>query len=206
MEINKKFDELADEATINKTVAALKRNGLTVYVVNNRSEAKDQVFDLLPAGAEIMNMSSVTLAETGIAQEILNNPKYKAVRKEFVTLDRPNQMMEKQRLGAAPEYAIGSVQAVTEDGEVLIASASGSQLPAYAYGARFVIWVVGAQKIVKNLAVGRQRLNEYCLPLENERALKAYGQGSSLNKVLQINKEVQVGRVTMVIVKEKLGF
>jgi hypothetical protein len=205
MENNKKFSELASEMAIDRTVSALKKNGFIVYVVNNREEARIQVFDLLPDGAEIMNMSSQTLTEIGLDQEILNSSKYKISRKELAAL-RPDQIMEKQRLGAAPEYAIGSVHAVTENGEVLIASATGSQLPAYAYGARFVIWVVGSQKIVEDLATGFKRLNEYCLPLENERALKAYGQGSGLNKILQINKEVQVGRIIMVIVKEKLGF
>jgi hypothetical protein len=205
MENNKKFSELASEMAIDRTVSALKKNGFIVYVVNNREEARIQVFDLLPDGAEIMNMSSMTLTEIGLDQEILNSSKYKISRKEFAAL-RSDQIMEKQRLGAAPEYAIGSVHAVTEDGEVLIASATGSQLPAYAYGARFVIWVVGSQKIVEDLTTGFRRLNEYCLPLENERALKAYGQGSGLNKILQINKEVQVGRIIMVIVKEKLGF
>ncbi|MFZ2310890.1 MAG: LUD domain-containing protein [Patescibacteria group bacterium] len=205
MENNKKFSELASEMAIDRTVSALKKNGFIVYVVNNREEARIQVFDLLPDGVEIMNMSSMTLTEIGLDQEILNSSRYKTSRRELAAL-RPDQIMEKQRLGAAPEYAIGSVHAVTENGEVLIASATGSQLPAYAYGARFVIWVVGSQKIVEDLTTGFQRLNEYCLPLENERALKAYGQGSGLNKILQINKEVQVGRIIIVIVKEKLGF
>jgi len=205
MESNKKFSELASEMAIDRTISALKKNGFIVYVVNNREEARIQVFDLLPDGAEIMNMSSMTLTEIGLDQEILNSSKYKISRKELAAL-RPDQNIEKQRLGAAPEYAIGSVHAITKDGEVLIASATGSQLPAYAYGARFVIWVVGSQKIVEDLATGFKRLNDYCLPLENERALKAYGQGSGLNKILQINKEVQVGRIIIVIVKEKLGF
>jgi len=206
MEINQKFGILADESAINKTKAALENNGLTVYVVDDRAAAKEKVLELLPAGAEIMNMSSVTLTETGLDQEILTNAKYKAVRNELAALTNPSQMIIKQRLGAAPEYVIGSVHAVTESGEVLIASATGSQLPAYAFGALHVIWVVGTQKIVPDLTAGRQRLSEYCLPLENERAMKVYGRGSSINKVLRIEKEVQPGRITMIIVKEKLGF
>ena len=51
-----------------------------------------------------------------------------------------------------------------------------------------------------------ERINEYVFPLENERAMKAYGMASSINKVLLINKESTAGRITMIIVKEKLGF
>jgi hypothetical protein len=152
MSDSKKFGELADEITINKTVSALKKNGLVVYVVNNRQEAKVQVLDLLPVGAEIMNMSSTTLAEIGLDEGILNSEIYKALRKQLATLNDDKHLMIKQCLGAAPEYTIGSVHAITEDGEILVASATGSQLPSYAYGARFVIWVVGAQKIVKDIA------------------------------------------------------
>ena len=111
-----------------------------------------------------------------------------------------------QKLGAAPEWVVGSVHAVTEEGAVLIASASGSQLPAYAFGSSHVIWVVGAQKLVKNFDEGIKRLYEYSFPLEDERARKVYGMGSGVNKILVINKEWMEGRITMIIVKEKLGF
>lgn len=116
------------------------------------------------------------------------------------------QAREKQRLGAAPDWAIGSVHAVTEDGKVLIASATGSQLSAYAYGANHVVWIVGAQKLVKNFEDGLKRLYEYSLPLEDVRARKVYGAGSSVNKILIVNKEPAPERITMIIVKEKLGF
>jgi len=121
-------------------------------------------------------------------------------------MDRKTQGLEMQKLGAAPEWAVGSVHAVTEDGKVIIASASGSQLPSYAYGSSHVVWVVGSQKIVKDLDEGMKRVREYVLPLESERAMKAYGQPSSINKLLILNKEANPGRITMVIVKEKLGF
>lgn len=121
-------------------------------------------------------------------------------------MDRKTQGSLMQKMGAGPDWAIGSVHAVTEDGHVLIASATGSQLPAYAYGSSHVVWVVGAQKIVRDSDEGMRRIYEHCLPLEDARARKVYGIGSGVNKVLTINKEVQAGRITMVIVKEKLGF
>ncbi len=113
-----------------------------------------------------------------------------------------------QKLGAAPEYVIGSVHTVTEDGHVLIiASASGSQLPAYVYAAEHVIWVVGTQKIVKNIEEGMKRIYKYVLPLESARAHKAYGvPGSSVNKLLIVNKEPVPNRITIILVQQPLGF
>ena len=122
-------------------------------------------------------------------------------------LDKKTEGSKMQKLGAAPDWVVGSVHAVTQDGHVLIASNTGSQLPAYAYGSGRVIWIVGAQKIVKDIDEGTRRVYEYVLPLESERAKKAYGApGSAVNKLLVFNREAQPGRVTMIIVNEVLGY
>ena len=105
-----------------------------------------------------------------------------------------------------PDYAAGSVHAVTEDGQVLIVSNTGSQLGPYAYGAGNVIWVVGAQKIVKDLNEGLQRIYEYCLPREKVHMQQLYSTGTGVNKILIVNKEFRPNRITMIIVKEELGF
>jgi len=206
MEINEKYGVVADQATIEKTVEALEKNGIHALIVETGAEAKEQLFELLPKEAEVMNMTSTTLDSIGVSKDIMESGNYNAVRKELESLDRETQGLEMQKLGAAPEWVVGSVHAVTEDGKVLIASASGSQLPAYAGGSSHVIWVVGAQKLVKDFDDGIKRLYEYSLPLEDERARKVYGMGSGVNKILVVNKEFMQGRITMIIVKEKLGF
>jgi len=204
--MEKDFGQLASEESINKTKEALEKNGITVLVVESGAEAKEKALSLIPQGAEIMNMSSVTVDSIGLAKELNEPGKYNSVRGKFATMDKKTQGLEMQKLGAAPEYTVGSVHAVTEDGKVIVASATGSQLPSYAAGSPHVIWVVGSQKIVENFDQGILRIEEYVFPLENERALKAYGMGSSINKILILNKEVVPGRITMIIVREKLGF
>ena len=109
-------------------------------------------------------------------------------------------------MGGAPDYAAGSVHAVTEDGQVLIVSNTGSQLGPYASGAGNIIWVVGAQKIVKDLDEGLQRIYEYCLPREKVHMQQLYNTGTGVNKILIVNKEFRPNRITMIIVKEELGF
>ena len=204
----KKWDRLADEKTIENTVAALKANGIDAQVAENRQEAKRKVLELIPESSEAMTMTSVTLDIIGLSEEINKaDSRFRPVRDKLYAMDRNTQVQEMNRLGAAPEFVVGSVHAVTEDGYVLIASNTGSQLPAYSFGALHVIWVVGAQKIVKNTDEGIKRIYEHSLPLESERAKKAYGvPGSAVNKVLIINKEVQPGRIKLILVKEKLGF
>lgn len=197
------FNQLASQASLDKTVAALQKNGFTVIVADTAESAQAAVAKLIPAGSEVMTMTSVTLDTTGIST-LLNSKEYQPARNQFPTLsDR-----DKAKLGAAPEYVVGSVHAVTEDGQVLIASNTGSQLPAYAYGSDKVIWVVGTQKIVSNLDAGFKRINDYVLPLESDRANKAYHitTGSFVSKLLIVNREIKPDRITIVLVKQSLGF
>jgi hypothetical protein len=206
MEPNKKYSVLASDESIGRAVAALQANGINAMVVENGDEAKKKLLEMIPQGAEVMTMTSVTLDSIGASKEINESGKYDSVRKKFATMDKSKQASEMQKLGAAPDWTAGSVHAVTEDGKIIVCSQTGSQLAAYAYGSQHVIWAVGAQKIVPNLEEAMKRVSEYTLPLENERAQKAYGKGSAINKMLIIHKEVNPSRLNMIIIKENIGF
>ena len=205
--MSKTWETIPNAATFEKTVTALKENGIDALIVDTAEQAKQKALELLPAGAEVMDMTSITLEKLGLVKEIHESGKYVSVKKKLFSMDRETQGEEMQKLGAAPQWAIGSVHAVTHDGKVVIASMTGSQLSGYVYGASHVIWIVGGQKIVENTDEGIKRIYEHTLPLESERAHKAYGiPGSSVNKLLIVNKEVQPKRITMILVKEVLGF
>lgn len=203
-----KWNQLADKESIEKAIEALKANGITAKMVENGQQAKEEVLKLVPEGAEVFNETSVTLDTIGIPQEINESGKYDSVRNKLNKMDRDTQGSQMQKLGAAPDWAIGSVHAVTEDGQILIASNTGSQFSAYAGGASHVVWIVGVQKIVKNNDEALKRIYEYVLPLESDRANKAYNitTGSNVSKLLIVNKEVKANRTTLILVNEKLGF
>lgn len=208
--MDKDFSALATNESIQKTIDALKANGMDAIVVDTGDEAKEKVLSLIPQDAEVFAKTSETTRTIGLAEALDESGSYKSVRKELMSMDRETQGREMQKIGAAPEYIVGSVHAVTEDGHVFIASNTGSQIPADAYGAGHVIWVVGTQKIVKDNETALKRLYEYVLPLESVRARKAYGLpenwNSNVSKLLIVNKEVTPGRITMIFVKEQLGF
>jgi len=200
------FSDVATKERIERTIAALKTNNIEAVVVADGEVAKAKALELIPEGAEVMTMTSMTLDQIGLAKELNESGRYNASRPKLNALGHDGGK-EKYALGAISDWAVGSVHAVTEDGKVLIASLTGSQLPAYAYSSAHVVWVVGAQKLVKDLDEAFQRINEYVLPLESERAHKAYGvPGSSVDKLLIINKEIMAGRLSMIIIDEAIGF
>jgi L-lactate utilization protein LutC len=205
MEINR-FALLASDAQIERTMQALEGNNIHTIVAGNGAEARTALFKLIPAHAEVFSSSSTTLNTLGIPVEIDTSGRYDSVRAKLALMDRKTQSREMDKLGATPEYILGSVHAVTETGRVIIVSKTGSQLAGYVAGAAHVIWVVGTQKIVPTLEDGLKRVEEYTLPRESARAFKAYGIGSSIDKLLIVNKEFMPGRTTMILVKENLGF
>jgi hypothetical protein len=204
--VSSEFTELASDEQIAKVAAALERNGIRPLLAATGAEARDLVDSLLTGGAEVYNNTSQTLEATGIADNIERSGRYQPLRLRLYRMDREMQRREMRALAASPDYVVGSVHALTEGGSLLIASASGSQLGPLVSGAGHVILVIGAQKIVSDVATGMRRIYEYCYPLEDARARRAYGVPSGVNNILIINKVMTAGRVTAIIVKERLGF
>jgi L-lactate utilization protein LutC len=201
---NMAYAQVASEEQIERTAKALEANGIRVIIAASGEEAKQKLFELIPAGAEVFTGTSVTLDTLGVPAEV--NQRYNSVRAKLATMNPQTQMREMIKMGAVPEWMVGSVHAVTEDGTVVIASNTGSQLAGYAAAAAHVVWVVGAQKIVPNLDEAFKRIREYSLALEDERALKVYGMNSNISKLLIVHREVMPGRTTMILVKEEMGF
>src|ERR1044071_99759 len=203
---NQEFANLASDEQIERTAKALEANGIHAIIAENGEEARRIFFELIPEGAEVFLGASVTLETLGIKDEVDTSGRYEALRPKMFAMDRATQGREIRKLGGAPDYAAGSVHAVTEAGQVLIASNTGSQLGPYASGAGKVIWVVGAQKIVKDLNEGFRRIYEYDLPLETEHMKQLYNAPTNVSKILVVNREIRPDRIIMIIVKEELGY
>jgi hypothetical protein len=200
------LDKLAGDAVIAKVAKALGERGIEVVIVDNANEAKNKILELIPRGSEVMAASSTTLDQIGITKELEGN-RYVSLKKIFASLSDKKERDDARRKSITPQYGIGSVHAITEQGQIVVASASGSQLAFYVFGAANLILVAGMQKIVKDLDEAFMRIKEYVLPLESERVKKLYGMpGSSINKILIIEKEPVQGRTKLILVKEKLGF
>jgi hypothetical protein len=200
------YNTIASDETIAKTIAALNGRNISAEVVDTGAAARQKVLSLIPKGSEVMNGSSVTLETIGLVDAFNKSGDYDSVKNKLMKLDRKTQNAQMQKLGAAPSWIVGSVHAVTQDGEVLIASNTGSQLPGYVYGSEHVIWVVGAQKIVATREDAFKRVYDYVLPLEDKHMLDLYNMHSNVSKLLLFTKEIVPNRVHLIFVKEVLGF
>ena len=200
------FADPAPEERLERAAAALTAHGFSTEVLDDAAAARTRVKDLIPEGASVFTGASETLRLSGIDADINTSGRYDAVKTRSVALDRVRDLDEIWRLISTPDVIVGSVHAVTETGSLVIASASGSQLPGYAGGAARAIWIVGAQKVVPDLDTALRRVEEHCLPLENARAQQVYGQPSAINHLLILNAESRPGRGTVLLLREAIGF
>src|SRR5256714_11218790 len=185
-----RFTTLPDEHALQATVVALEEHGFSVEVVDDLEAARQAVLARIPHGASVMTNTSMTLTQAGLDDAINDGGSYDSARIKMAKLDFATQLQEMKEVGGQPDYALGSVHAITRDGTLVIASASGSQLASYVWGAANVIFVVGAQKLVPTLEAARERIYEYSLQLEDARAYAAYGQNSFVGKILEVHQEM----------------
>lgn len=205
----KKFDELASQQSIEKVVTTLESHNIHAVVVDTGNEAHETVLTLIPRGVSVMNGSSRTLEQIGFIEHLKSGDHgWDNKHKTIITEKDPAKQAQFRKQALLADYYLGSVHAVTEEGEFIVASNSGSQLPHIAYSSSNLILIVGTQKIVADLMEGMKRLKEYVVPLEDENMKQKYGVGTRLNKVLIVKGESPMSgrKITMILVKEKLGF
>jgi hypothetical protein len=203
--VNEAFAVPADSAALARTAEALRAHGFEAQVVSDAAAAREMLLGLIPEGAEVGEGPSMTMDQIGVTDIVENSGKYDAIRPRTRAMDRATQMREIRKLGAAPDFQINSVQAAPEDGRIVVASATGSQLGPISFGAGRVILVVGAQKVVPDLATAFKRVEEYSYPIEDAKIQAALGRHSAVHKMLILSGEFAPGRVTVILVGEAVG-
>ena len=201
------FADPAPAQRLERAAAALTAHGFTVEVLDDAAAARTRIKHLIPEGVSVFTGASETLRLSGIDADINTSGRYDSVKSRGVALDRVRDLAEIWRLMSTPDVIVGSVHAVTETGSLVIASASGSQLPGYAGGAAHAIWIVGAQKVVPDLDTAlRLGVEDHCLPWKTPALQAAYGQPSAHQPSAHSQRRTPPGRGTVLLLREAIGF
>lgn len=190
---------------VERVAAAIRAHNIEAIVVDTGAEARAVVLTMIPDGAEVHSGKSKTLDDIGLHAELMDSDRYDVVRKQIVTMDRATHGRQIRKLSTGPDFMLGSVSAVTEDGALVAASGTGSQLAGYAAGAGRLILIVGSQKIVPDLDAALRRIDEVAFPYEDEQVMARMGVHTILEKLLIIYGEWTAGRTTVVLVREPVG-
>lgn len=203
------YETVPSEEIIKKTVAAIKQRGVEALIVNDKKEALEKVKSLIPEGQTVMNGSSRTLEQIGFIDYLKSGRhSWNNLHAAIVNEKDPAKQASLRKQAILSDYYLGSVHALAETGEFIIASNSGSQLPHIVFTSPNLIFVVSTKKIVPTLEDAFRRLHDQVVPREDERMKKIYGFGTAPNKVLIFKGEnPALGRkVRMILVNEDLGF
>ena len=190
-----------------QTSSALIQRNIHTSIAESAAEAKQLLMDLIPRNSEVYVSTSETLDSIGYTEHISQSDSYKSLN-ELVTAetDLDTQKDVRRRVTTIADYFVGSVQAISASGEVVIASGSGSQIAAYVYGAKKVFWVAGIQKICQDLPSAIERVRGYTLE-KHDQWLEGYGRSAApVGKLLIFEHEQVKERVHMILVKETLGW
>jgi L-lactate utilization protein LutB len=192
---------------IEKTVHNLQKNGFEVLVVDTKKEALEKVTEIIPIKNQVLTMSSVTLEQAHIYKEINETGKYDSLHQKIVKLGIVGKEFERKKLISTPRIAVGSINAITQNGELFFASNSGSQIPAYSYASEKVVLISGINKIIPSVQSAFDRIYKYVLPLEKKRVkLNGSSSQTNVNKIFIQNREPISGRTTIILVRQALGY
>lgn len=203
------YNTLATTERLTKTISSLSNKGYKVHSVENNSEALETIKSLIPEGASLMNGTSKTLEAIGFTELLKSkNHKWNNLHEAIVNEKDPAKQSRLRKESTISDVYVGSVHALTENGEFLIASNTGSQMPNIVFSSNHLIFVIGTQKIVTDISDGMERIDKHVVPLEDERSKGAYGVGTALNKLLIFKGEnPMIGRtIDIVLVNQILGF
>jgi hypothetical protein len=204
------YTALPDPDTLQRTIAAVKARGIQVELVETKEAALARLQTLVPAGAVVMTGGSVTLTQIGFdALLISGNHLWRNFKADLLAEKDPVKLSALRLQGTLAEFYLGSVNAISETGELVFASATGSQLAPYAFSSRNIIWVAGAQKIAPTLDEAIRRVRKYVLPMEDQRQKNAGNKnGSFIGRMLILEREPAYLRrnLTLILVNEVLGF
>lgn len=203
-----RYDILASKDIVEKTITALKARNINAELVNKKEDALARLKKLILQGSEVMTGSSTTLNEIGFVDLLKSGQHpWKNLKAAILSEKDPARQNELRQRSVLSKYFLGSVHAISQTGEVVIASATGSQLPSYVFTSDTVIWVAGTQKIMPTLDDAVKRVREYVFPLEDARMKKEGYSGSTIGKLVIFEREINQNRkLTMILVNEKLGF
>jgi len=199
------FSAPASEAELDALAEKLRERNFEVVIVQNGEEAKAEVLKRIPEGARVHSGKSKTLEDAGLFKEFMENERYDFVRRTTMKLDLRTQRDDIRKLGAAPDVMVNSAHAITESGQIVITSASGSQIGPIASGAGKLILVIGSQKIVPDLDTAFRRIRDYVFPYEDARLREQMGIGTKITRTLILESDFMPGRTTVILVRNPIG-
>ena len=213
------FDNSKDEGNRllgNTLVQALSAKGYSAQYVATREEALEKVLTLVPEGASVGIPGSVTIREIGALESL--KQRGNTVFYHWDPSLTPEDKPERLRNENDADVFLTSTNALTQDGMFVNIDGVGNRVSAMAWGTGRLIFVVGINKVVRDLPSAIQRVRDKATPpnvirLNIETPCSKTGHCMNCNvpervcRALLILERATMGRdIHVIIVGESLGY
>lgn len=198
---------------------ALEANNFEVYLAEDTNHANAIVLeDLLPKlNPETVSWGgSVTFTDSGLYKELSENSDLK-VLDTFDQKLKDEQKHELRRKALLADLFIAGTNAITETGQLVNLDMVGNRVGALTFGPKWVILMIGRNKIVTNLDEAMYRIKNYVAPTNCMRLDKktpcvktsyceeCKGPDRICNTWTITEKSFPKGRIKVILINEDLG-
>ena len=215
MEQNKTPFEMRNDLLGPLVVKALESRHYEAWYVKDREEARKKALELIPEGASVAYGGSKTAVEVGLI-DALREGNYQLYDSQKA--GDHQEKMEIWRQSLLTDYYISSCNGMSEDGIFVNIDGNGNRVAAIAFGPKYVILLVGINKIVKTAEDAMNRARYYAAPINKQRFPGETPCGVT-GKCADCKSPVSVcsylvttricrpaGRIKVILIGEELGF
>ncbi|MDR0523320.1 MAG: lactate utilization protein [Candidatus Methanoplasma sp.] len=145
---------------------ALRGRNFEAYYCKTASEARDLALSLLPRGSSVTWGGSVTLNQIGLIDAVKEGG-FRVVDRDAA--DTPERKAELSRQAFMCDSYLSSVNALSEDGQLVNIDGIGNRVAAITFGPKSVVIVAGMNKVCKTVGDAMARARGYAAPMNVQR-------------------------------------
>mgnify|MGYP004556980645 FL=1 len=200
-----------------KLVGNLKQRHYEAFFCPTAQEAVEKITGMIPEGSSVTWGGSMTIRDMGLTKALHNKEGLDIWDRDLASSREEAQEIYRRAFYA--DYYLSSVNAISEDGEIVNIDGNGNRVAAITFGPKRVILVVGINKVAQNLdaaisrarslaaPVNMMRFADLNTPCKHDGMCHDCKSPDSICNYIQIMRNSHpVGRHIVVIVGEELGY
>ena len=156
--VTKRNDLLAQ-----KVINGLESRNMKGFYAKDKEEALKLALDLIPEGSSITMGGCVSAAEIGLVDAV------KKGNYEFIDRDEMPDRRQAALAAYDVDFFLASCNAMTEDGVLVNIDGNANRVSAIAFGPRKVLFIVGMNKVCKDVDMAMKRARNVAAPINAQR-------------------------------------
>ena len=195
-----------------KVIKGLESRNMSGYYAETREDALKIALELIPKGSSVTMGGAMSAHEIGLV-EALKGPDY-----NFMDRDKATDKRAAMLAAYDADFFLSSANAMTEDGIMINVDGNANRVSAIAQGPKKVIFIVGMNKITKDVDSAMKRARNVAAPINAQRfglSTPCTATGSCMDckspdticcQILITRYSKHKDRIYVILVNDNLGF